>query len=151
MITWTSEETNILKQFYPNMANDELQAIIPNKTWISIYKKAKSLGLSREGNSIEYINRSRARSGSKSSSWKGGTKLTPKGYRQILQKGHHRADKNGYVMEHIIVFERETGIEVPKGCSIHHINGDKTDNRIENLCMMTNGAHTALHNRKGKL
>jgi DNA-binding NtrC family response regulator len=49
-------------------------------------------------------------------------------------------------MEHILVFEEKTGVSVPANCCIHHLNGIKTDNRIENLCMMSVGAHTALHN-----
>lgn len=49
-------------------------------------------------------------------------------------------------MEHILIFEEKTGIMVPFNCCIHHLNGDKTDNRIENLCMMEFGAHTTFHN-----
>ena len=70
---------------------------------------------------------------------------TTRGYTLIFQPDHHRADSRGYVLEHILVFERETGISVPDGCCIHHLNGIKDDNRIENLCMMTHGAHTVMH------
>lgn len=72
-------------------------------------------------------------------------KKTSKGYRQVLMPEHKRADINGYVMEHIVIYEKETGIEVPPNCCIHHLNGIKDDNRIENLCMMTNSAHTVFH------
>jgi hypothetical protein len=71
---------------------------------------------------------------------------TSKGYNLIFQPDHNRADTRGYVLEHIIVFEQETGISVPEGCCIHHLNGIKDDNRIENLCMMTHSAHTSMHN-----
>jgi hypothetical protein len=70
---------------------------------------------------------------------------TSRGYTLIFQPDHRRADSRGYVLEHILVFERETGISVPDGCCIHHLNGIKDDNRIENLCMMTHGAHTVMH------
>lgn len=56
-----------------------------------------------------------------------------------------KRDEGGYVMEHILVYEKATGIEVPRNCCIHHLNGIKNDNRIENLCMMTNSAHTIYH------
>lgn len=80
-----------------------------------------------------------------------GKKKTSKGYVQVLVHGHPRADSNGYVFEHIYVFEKETGISVPQGCCIHHLNGIKDDNRIENLCLMTHKAHTVMHHNGTKL
>lgn len=73
------------------------------------------------------------------------SRKTNKGYIIVFMPDHHRADKNGFVLEHILIFEKETGIKIPDGCCIHHINGDKSDNRIQNLCMMTHAAHTAMH------
>ena len=54
-------------------------------------------------------------------------------------------------MEHILIFEKETGVKVPNNCCIHHLNGIKTDNRIENLCMMLHSAHTTFHNTGRKV
>ena len=118
--------------------------LFPNKSELAVHKKAYSLGI-RKNKEIEFINRSNARKRENSSNWKGGIKKTPKGYIQILMPEHKRADKGGYVMEHIVVYEKATGIEVPRNCCIHHLNGIKNDNRIENLCMMTNSAHTIYH------
>lgn len=63
----------------------------------------------------------------------------------ILEKcpGHPRATKNGYVLQHILVMERHLGRYILPTESIHHINGDKTDNRIENLrSFSSHGAHS---------
>lgn len=68
---------------------------------------------------------------------------TKKGYISVLCPGHHRADRRGRVMEHILVWERESGMQLPDNCCIHHLNGVKDDNRIENLCVMLQNAHTA--------
>lgn len=144
---WTPEEIELLKSKYNTLSNEELQIIFPNRTYLSIYKKARALGIEKE-KSIEFLNRSNARKGNKSASWKGGKKKTRKGYILILMPEHPRADRNGYVFEHIVVFERETGLRIPEKCCVHHINGDKSDNRISNLCMMTNAGHTAMHNSK---
>lgn len=141
-IDWTEEETNKLVENYSTHTNEELMKMFPNRSFISIYKKAWKLNLVKNKN-IEFIDRSKK--GEKSPFWKGGKKLTKYGYILALSHGHPRADKGGYVMEHILVFEKETGIEVPKNCCVHHINENKQDNRIENLCLMTKKAHTLLH------
>ena len=63
--------------------------------------------------------------------------------------------KNGYrmitinnrrVYEHRLVWEQHNG-EIPKGYQIHHINGDKLDNRIENLEMISNSEHQKQHSK----
>ena len=124
--------------------------LFPNKSELAVYKKAYSLGI-RKDKEIEFINRSNARKRENSSNWKGGIKKTPKGYRQLLMPEHKRADASGYVMEHIVIYESETGIEIPPNCCIHHLNGIKDDNRIENLCMMTNSSHTIFHHTGTKM
>ena len=68
------------------------------------------------------------------------------GYTTVYMPEHPRADRRGRVLEHIVVFEKAAGLMVPAGCCVHHLNGDKGDNRPENLCMMEHSAHTAYHN-----
>lgn len=63
--------------------------------------------------------------------------------------------KNGYraitinnrrVYEHRLVWEQHYG-EIPKGYHIHHKNGNKLDNRIENLVMISNSEHQKIHSK----
>ena len=144
MKTWTKEEACILYDNYNRVSNDQLAQLIPNKSKKAIYKKAYKMGL-RKTKEMEFVNRSEARAGEKGANWKCGTRKTRKGYVQRLVPDHPRADSTGYVMEHILVWEKETGVPVPRNCCIHHLNGDKTDNRISNLCMMQFAAHTVFH------
>jgi hypothetical protein len=66
------------------------------------------------------------------------------GYRQIWMPGHPRAS-DGYVFEHILVAEATLGRPLTREDVVHHINGVRTDNRPENLRVMTNAEHSALH------
>lgn len=144
MKTWTDAEVEVLMENYNRVSNIELCALLPCKTKTAIYKKAYAMGL-RKAKEIERLNRSIANSGEKCNFWNGGIMQTSDGYRLVLMPSHQRANCNGYVMEHILVFENATGIRVPKNCCIHHLNGIKNDNRVENLCMMEFSAHTIHH------
>lgn len=146
MIRWTKEEVDLLKNNYQHLNNEELQELFPCRTFVAIYRKARKLGFYKMPE-IEFANRSNARKGEKSASWRGGASKTSKGYITVYMPEHPRADNKGYVLQHIAVFEKETGITIPDNCCIHHLNFDKQDNRIENLCLMLTSAHTSFHNQ----
>ena len=146
---WSEEETELLKKEYLRSTNVKLRELFPNRTDVAIYKKARKLGFYKEQD-IKFINGSNARKGEKSSSWNGGIRKTKSGYIQVLMPSHPRADTTGYVMQHIVVFEEHTGVSVPNNCAIHHLNGNKSDNRIENLCLMDKTAHTVFHHTGSK-
>lgn len=55
------------------------------------------------------------------------------GYVTLHLPGHPVARKGGLVAEHRLVMFEHLGRALVKGENIHHINGDKKDNRIENL------------------
>lgn len=71
------------------------------------------------------------------------------GYVLIYAPDHPRANKNR-VFEHILVWETANNMRIPDGYVVHHKNGIKDDNRIENPLLMTNEEHTIHHhvNRK---
>ena len=47
--------------------------------------------------------------------------------------------------EHRLTVEEYLGVTLTKDQVIHHINGDKRDNRLENLQVMSRAEHTGLH------
>lgn len=80
------------------------------------------------------------RSGEKHGSWKGGVVENLQGY--VLQNvsidskyAEMRYD-TGYVLKHRLVMAEYLGRCLTSKETVHHINGDKKDNRIENLQLM---------------
>ena len=64
-------------------------------------------------------------------------------------------DENGYYrficdgrLVHRVVVETFRGCRLPYSLVVHHINMDKLDNRIENLQVMSWGAHESLHDNQ---
>jgi hypothetical protein len=51
---------------------------------------------------------------------------------------------DGWKREHVVVWERFNG-PLHEGCCIHHLDGNPTNNDINNLDMMTLQRHTSIH------
>jgi transposase-like protein len=77
------------------------------------------------------------RSGAAHPSWKGGRTQTRGGYIGVkVDPGDpmaSMADTQGYVLEHRLILARSLGRPLTRRETVHHRNGDKTDNRLENL------------------
>lgn len=63
-----------------------------------------------------------------SNNWKGGRKTSRGGYVQVLI-----GDTGNYQLEHRYVMEQHLGRKLLPNETVHHKNGIKTDNRIDNL------------------
>lgn len=90
----------------------------------------------------------------KAITWKGGRRISANGYIELYIPEHHRARKNGYVFEHIVIAEKTLCRELKVNEQVHHKNKIKTDNRPENLQVLDASEHSKLHSterkRKGK-
>lgn len=72
--------------------------------------------------------------GEKASHWKGGRHVRADGYVSVQAAGHASAHGHGgYVKEHRLVMEQQLGRALRPNETVHHRNGDRADNRIENL------------------
>lgn len=76
--------------------------------------------------------------GEKHPCWKGGIALN-RGYVTERQK------KGEYKRQHRIVMEKFLGRSLRHDEHVHHKNGNKKDNRLKNLELLTNSEHGKLH------
>jgi hypothetical protein len=66
--------------------------------------------------------------------WNGGRRKSGNGYTYLLVgQDHPMADKRGQVLEHRFVMSEAIGRTLQSNEQVHHINGDRADNRLENL------------------
>lgn len=72
------------------------------------------------------------------------------GYIKRRVSEHPYPDKRGYVLEHRLIVEKSTGKFLPKMAVVHHINGVRDDNRIENLQIIQEQARHAKNHDIGK-
>lgn len=85
----------------------------------------------------------RGRTGARTTNWKGGRYRGQSGY--IYLRINSRE-----VLEHRHVWEKANGRRLKPNEHVHHINGKKDDNRLENLIALDASEHIKLHNADDK-
>lgn len=91
--------------------------------------------------------------GSEHGQWQNGRFIGGNGYVYVLvpreeRVGHRCSLLDGrYIAEHTLIAERVLGRCLRRGEVVHHINGDKQDNRHQNLVICTQSYHALLHQR----
>jgi hypothetical protein len=88
--------------------------------------------------------RARHMTGESAMRWAGGRHLMHNGYIRITVGVKQR------VYEHRWVMEQHLGRRLARREQVHHLNGDKTDNRIENLELIDIAEHTRIHHMGGR-
>ena len=93
----------------------------------------------------------------KNGNWKGG-KTTERGYEIIKAYTHPFAPKNKYMRKHRYILEIYYSIKfgfpiyiLSKWFAIHHKDGNKRNNRIENLQILTHSKHTTITNNTQRI
>ena len=103
------------------------------------------------------------RKGPNSAKWKGGTRINKWGYVEVWigkadfyaptacakhLPGQGRNSRSSlYIREHRLVMAKHLGRNLQSWETVHHKNGIKDDNRIENLELTTKGQHMIDHHK----
>jgi len=83
--------------------------------------------------------------------WQGGKVKRKDGYVMLKLPTHPNKSKSGYFMEHRAVMENNLGRLLDNTEIVHHLDGDRTNNNIENLQLLKNKKeHMILHNNQLK-
>ena len=77
--------------------------------------------------------------GEKNYNWKGGFSKRPDGYVRIMAEVGNRQ------LYHRYLIEKNLGTKLRRDQIVHHINGDPSDNRLENLMVITRKEHGGYH------
>lgn len=79
--------------------------------------------------------------------WKGG-KIYKKGYIYLFKPKHPFCNCDGYVRRSHLVMEKKIGRFLKPQEIVHHINGIRDDDRIENLKLFKNHSEHMKHHRQ---
>lgn len=134
----------------------------------TVYRKVAAAGVVREN--AEAI-RLAATQGKLGSGFRGKKRILTESHIEKIREGRakwgrengkgYRVTSHNYIeytkgmfkgkMEHVIKMEQRIGRPILPDECVHHIDGDRQNNDINNLALMTRAAHSRLHRREDSL
>lgn len=89
--------------------------------------------------------------GPKNSLFKTGERLTRYGYKMIYKPEHPNSQYDGYILEHRYVMASHLGRTLEEWEHVHHLDGNKLNNDIVNLQIISASDHSRLHNKQKEI
>lgn len=150
-----SEETkrrlsiSLRKVFFLNpQANNKVEIVCKTCGKSVFLKKSQAVRARYCSNSC-YWKSLKGSTGDKNPSYKGGRRIGSDGYYLLYSPNHPHCDSQKYVREHRLIMEKIIGRYLTKEEVVHHINGNKLDNRADNLMLFYNNSEHVKHHAKG--
>ena len=131
-----------LKSFYKTKNGKNVKEKMRKLAKQRKFSKETRLKMSRSGKGRKHSEKtkremSRLHKGNKNPAWKGGRKKTLRGYILVYCPNHPFKVGGNYILEHRLIMETHIGRVLLPTEVVHHINGIKDDNRIENLMLFS--------------
>ena len=123
--------------------------------WLSKHYSGENNRAYGKKQSAEHVEkRTRGKRGEGHCGWKGGIKYQG-GYKFVIigederygLRGDSRNKTRRYYPEHRLIAEKALERKMGKNECVHHIDGDKLNNRNDNLLICSRGYHQVLHKR----
>lgn len=132
-----SDVASYFKVNVHRISNYRARYNLPKRGWAN--------GHPMTGKSIPAWNKGKV--GEKSHSWNGGKTKSSQGYILVYSPNHPSTKNSGtkYVGEHRLVMEKYLNRFLRPNEHVHHKNGNKTDNRIKNLEVLSASEHIKKH------
>jgi len=119
--------------------------------WVALLKNGELSHIRCHSCAAKLMCLGKSTRGANNVNWKGGRRVNKKGYVSVKLYPEDfffpMADSWHYVLEHRLVMAKHLGRCLSLWEKVHHKNGDKADNSIENLELTTNGAHITEHHK----
>lgn len=117
----------------------------------AIAKKLCPFHYRRQRNNIPLDKEPYTKRGAENPKWRGGECTRPDGRVYLYRPEHPNCINGKYVLRYRIVVEQQLGRYLNRNEVVHHINGNPSDDRIENLVVTTQSGHCGLFHRPKKI
>lgn len=130
-----------------NMVGVEKSTIL---TWLKYYDiERRNIDEITDRTRVKISTHASQRRGEQVGRWNGGQTVNENGYRYILMPDHPNANGNGYVAEHRLVMEFVIARLLDKKEVVHHRDGNRLNNFVDNLFLFPNSSiHAKFHSFK---